>query len=255
MIALKTAEELVLMREANRIVAETLEEMRNRVKPGVTTADLEAIAVDKIRRAGAKSAFLNYPGPRGPYPSVLCASVNDEVIHGIPSRKKVLQEGDIVSLDFGVVWKGYVGDAAITVAVGKISEEARALMEGTYKSLLAGIEQTREGNRVSDISAAVQSVVENLGFSVVRQFVGHGVGRNMHEEPQVPNFIERAGTRRPRLKNGMVLAIEPMVNAGGWAVRVLDDGWTAVTEDGSLSAHFEHSVAITPEGPELLSRL
>jgi len=252
---LKTSDELAIMREANRIVAETLDEMRGKVRPGMTTADLEAVALEKLRRTGAKSAFLGYPGSKGPFPSVLCASVNNEVVHGIPSKKRVLEEGDIVSLDFGVVWKGYFGDAAITAPVGRISEEAKRLLDATADSLMAGIEAAREGNRVSDISEAVQNVVEGMGFSVVRQFVGHGVGRNMHEEPQVPNFVDRTGGRRPRLKNGMVLAIEPMVNAGSWAVRVLDDGWTAVTEDGSLSAHFEHSVAVTPEGPKPLSLL
>jgi methionyl aminopeptidase len=255
MITLKTTEELAIMREANRIVAETLEEMKEKVRPGMTTADLEAIAQEKLIKTGAKPAFLGYPGPNGPYPSVLCASVNEEVIHGIPSRKKVLREGDIVSLDFGVIWKGYYGDAALTAPVGKISQEAQRLLDGTRESLMAGIKQAREGNRISDISAAVQKVAESRGFSVVKQFVGHGIGRNMHEEPQVPNFVENLGGRRPRLKAGMVLAIEPMVNAGTWAVRVLDDGWTAVTEDGSLSAHFEHSVAITQNGPEPLSVL
>lgn len=253
MITLKSAEELKLMREANKIVAETLEEMKEFTKPGITTADLEAIAEEKIRKTGAKSAFLGYPGPKRPFPSVLCASVNDEVVHGIPSPKRVLKEGDIVSLDFGVIWKGYFGDAAMTVAVGKISEEARALLETTEKALLAGIERAVEGNRVSDISAAIQQTVERRGFSVVRQFVGHGIGRRMHEEPQIPNFVDGTVIGRPRLKAGMVLAIEPMVNAGSWVVKVLDDGWTAVTEDGGLSAHFEHSVAITPNGPELLS--
>lgn len=253
MITLKSAEELKLMREANRIVAEALEEMREFTKPGITTADLEAIAEEKIRKTGAKSAFLGYPGPKRPFPSVLCASVNDEVVHGIPSRKRVLKEGDIVSLDFGVIWKGYFGDAALTVPVGKISEEARALLDATEKALLAGIEKAVEGNRVSDISAAIQQTVEARGFSVVRQFVGHGIGRRMHEEPQIPNFVDGALMGRPRLKAGMVLAIEPMVNMGSWGVKVLEDGWTAVTEDGSLSAHFEHTVAVTPNGPELLS--
>lgn len=253
MITLKSAEELKLMREANRIVAEALEEMREFTKPGITTADLEVIAEEKIRKTGAKSAFLGYPGPKGPFPSVLCASVNDEVVHGIPSRKRVLKEGDIVSLDFGVIWKGYFGDAALTVPVGKISEEAKALLETTEKALMAGIEKAVEGNRISDISAAIQQTVEAKGFSVVRQFVGHGIGRRMHEEPQIPNFVDGTMIGRPRLKVGMVLAIEPMVNAGSWAVKVLDDGWTAVTEDGSLSAHFEHTVAVTADGPELLS--
>jgi methionyl aminopeptidase len=193
MITLKSAEELKLMREANRIVAEALEEMREFTKPGITTADLEAIAEEKIRKTGAKSAFLGYPGPKRPFPSVLCASVNDEVVHGIPSRKRVLKEGDIVSLDFGVIWKGYFGDAALTVPVGKISEEARALLETTEKALMAGIEKAVEGNRISDISAAIQQTVEAKGFSVVRQFVGHGIGRRMHEEPQIPNFVDGRG--------------------------------------------------------------
>lgn len=255
MILLKTRDELAIMREANRIVARTLDEMREKVRPGMTTADLEAVALGWLRKTGAKPAFLGYPGPKSPFPSVLCASINEEVVHGIPSKKRVLAEGDIVSLDFGVIWKGYIGDAAITAPVGRISQDARALLDATRNSLMAGIEKAREGNRVSDISAAVQKVVEDQGFSVVRQFVGHGIGRNMHEEPQIPNFVDKLGGRRPRLKNGMVLAIEPMVNVGSWSVRVLDDGWTAVTEDGSLSAHFEHSVAVTPNGPEPLSLL
>lgn len=255
MIKIKNSEELAIMREANRIVAEALQAMREKVRPGTTTADLEAIAENKLKKTGAKSAFLGYPGSKKPFPSVLCASVNEEVVHGIPSPKRVLEEGDIVSLDFGVIWKGYFGDAAITVPVGKVDDKAMELLKGTKEALDAGVEQAVEGNRVSDISAAVQKVAEGHGFSVVRQFVGHGIGKDMHEEPQVPNFKDSYGGRRPRLQSGMVLAIEPMINAGEWMVKVLEDGWTAVTEDGQLSAHFEHSVAVTPDGPEPLSKM
>ena len=254
MIIIKTPDEIDLMRRADRIVAEVLETLRENVKPGLTTADLEKMAEEGLERNGAQSAFKGYPGPRGPFPSVLCASINDEVVHGIPSKERVLEEGDIVSLDFGSIWHGYYGDAAITVGVGKVSEEAEKLMRVTEESLMKAVERVREGNRLNEIGRAVQSHVESRGFSVVRQFVGHGIGSEMHEDPQIPNFEERSAPK-PRLKQGMVLAVEPMVNQGHWAVKVLEDGWTAVTQDGSLSAHFEHSIAVGPDGPEVLSKI
>jgi len=254
MIVIKTLDEIKLMRRANRIVAEVLSALRDMVRPGVTTADLEEEAEKRLEKSGAEAAFKGYPGAKGPFPSVLCASVNEEVVHGIPTRRRVLEEGDIISLDFGAIWKGYYGDAAVTVPVGKVIPEAEKLIRVTEEALIKAVEQVKEGNRLDAIGKAVQTHVESNGFSVVRQFVGHGIGRRMHEDPQIPNFVELAAPR-PRLKEGMVLAIEPMVNAGGWAVRVLDDGWTAVTEDGSLSAHFEHSVAVSADGPEVLSAL
>ena len=254
MIVIKTPEEIKLMRRANQIVAEVLDALREMVRPGVTTAALEAEAERRLKKAGAESAFKGYQGSKGPFPSVLCASVNNEVVHGIPSPKRVLEEGDLISLDFGAIWKGYYGDAAITVGVGKISEEAEKLIRVTEEALEKAIEQVVQGNRINKIGQAVQGHVEANGFNVVRQFVGHGIGRRMHEEPQIPNFVEIMSPR-PRLKAGMVIAIEPMVNAGHWAVRILDDGWTAVTEDGSLSAHFEHSVAVSENGYEILSKI
>ncbi len=254
MIVIKSPEEIELMRRANRIVAETLEAMREMIKPGVSTADLEAKAEKMLDKAGALPAFKGYMGAAGPFPSVLCASINDEVVHGIPSKKRVLKEGDIISLDFGSIWKGYYGDAAITVAVGKIGKEAQKLLEVTENSLLKAIDNLKPGNRLDVVGKTIQGYVETKGFSVVRQFVGHGIGKKMHEDPQIPNFVDPGGPK-PRLKTGMVLAIEPMVNAGHWAVKVLEDGWTAVTDDGSLSAHFEHSIAIGENGPEILSKL
>ncbi len=254
MIIIKTPDEIELMRHADRIVAEVLNALREMIRPGITTADMEAEAEKRLEKAGAKSAFKGYPGAHGPFPSVLCASINDEVVHGIPSPKRVVEEGDIVSLDFGAIYKGYCGDAAITVGVGKVSSEAKKLMQVTEEALMKAIEQVKPGNRLHMIGKAVQGHVEANGFSVVRQFVGHGIGSKMHEDPQIPNFVDPSAPR-PRLKKGMVLAIEPMVNLGHWAVRVLDDGWTAVTSDGSLSAHFEHSIAIGPNGPDVLSKI
>jgi len=217
------------------------------VAPGVTTADLDRLAEKRIAQAGATAAFKGYHG----YPATICASINEEVIHGIPSGRRVLNEGDVVSLDVGASLDGYYGDSAITLAVGQVSEEAATLLRVTEEALYKAIEQARPGGRVSDIGHAVQRHVEAYGFSVVREFVGHGIGQRMHEEPQVPNYGDPG--RGPRLTEGMVLAIEPMVNAGKAAVRVLADGWTAVTKDGSLSAHFEHTVAVTAEGPRILT--
>jgi len=236
------------MRRAGQVVREVLELVRSRVKPGATTLDLEKTAEARLAELGVKAAFKGYHG----YPCVLCTSVNSEVVHGIPSPKRVLKEGDIVSLDFGAVVDGYFGDAAITVPVGeKIDPETARLLKVTEASLHAAIEVVRPGATLGDVGFAVQKVVEAEGFSVVRDFVGHGIGVHMHEDPQVPNFGERG--RGMKLKVGMVIAIEPMVNAGKPDVEVLDDRWTAVTKDGSMSAHFEHTVAVTATGARVLT--
>ena len=247
-IILRLPDEIEKARASNRIVAEVLSRLRERIKPGVKTKDLDKFAEEIAEKRGAQPAFKGYRG----YPHSLCISINEEVVHGMPS-KRVLQEGDIVSLDFGIYYQGFYGDSAITLPVGKVSEKALRLMQVTERSLYAGIEQARAGNRLGDISAAVQTVVEDARFSVVRDFVGHGIGRNLHEEPQIPNFGKKG--RGIELKSGMILAIEPMVNEGEYKVRVLADGWTVVTRDGSLSAHFEHSVVITDNGPDILSGL
>jgi len=236
------------MRRSGRIVREVLDHVRRLVKPGATTMDLERAAEKRIKDLGAKPAFKGYYD----YPCVLCTSVNDEIVHGIPSEKRVLKAGDVVSIDCGVVLEGYYGDAAITVPVdGSLAAEVRKLLEVTEASLYKGIEQARVGNTIGDVGAAVQEYVEANGFSVVREFVGHGIGTRLHEEPQIPNFgVRGQGTK---LREGMVLAIEPMVNCGNPGTRVLDDKWTAVTADGSCSAHFEHCVAVTKEGPVILT--
>ncbi len=246
MIIIKSPAELDAMREANRVVARVLAEVVAAVKPGATTAQLDAMAEEMCRAMGAVPGFKGYHG----YPYSLCCSPNEQVVHGFPSDDP-LQEGDILSMDFGAVLEGFNGDAATTVAVGQISDEASRLMQATEAALVAGIEHCRPGRRLGDLSAAVQKVAEGAGFSVVRQFVGHGIGRDLHEEPQVPNFGSPG--RGVELKPGMVLAIEPMVNAGGAEVEILADGWTAVTADGKLSAHFEHTVAVTDDGPRILS--
>ena len=248
MVILKLPEEIEKLRASNLIVAEILAQLREKVKPGVTTRELDLFSEELTRKNRVIPAFKGYRG----YPFALCTSVNEEVVHGMPSERPLVS-GDILSMDFGVIYKGYYGDAAITVPVGKVSKTAERLMKVTEQGLFQGIEQARAGNRLGDVSSSVQKRVEAEGFSVVRDFVGHGIGRNMHEDPQIPNY-GMAG-RGIQLKPGMVLAIEPMVNAGGYGVRILPDGWTVVTEDGSLSAHFEHSVAITDNGPEILSRI
>ena len=237
------------MREAGRLVGEVLTELASKVAPGISTAELDELAEKRIAKRGAVPAFKGYHG----YPATICASINDEVIHGIPSGRRVLVEGDIISLDVGASIDGYYGDSAITLAVGRVSEEAATLLRVTEESLFKAIEQARPGRRLSDISHAVQHHVEAHGFSIVREFVGHGIGQRMHEEPQVPNYGEPG--HGPRLAEGMVLAIEPMVTMGSWEVRILEDGWTAVTQDGSLAAHFEHTVAVTDDGPEVLTSL
>ena len=247
-VVLKSAKEIEKMRRAGQVVRDVLELVRSLVKPGATTLDLEKAAEARVKQLGAIPAFKGYHG----FPCVLCASVNSEVVHGIPSPKRVLKEGDIVSLDFGAVIDGYYGDAAITVPVGeKIDPETARLVKVTEASLEAAIQVVRPGATLGDVGFAVQKVVEAEGFSVVRDFVGHGIGVHMHEDPQVPNFGERG--RGMKLKVGMVIAIEPMVNAGGPDVEVLGDKWTAVTKDGSMSAHFEHTVAVTATGARVLT--
>lgn len=251
MILLKSPEEIALIRKASMIVAEILEELAAAVRPGITTDELDRMAEDLTRRKGARPAFKGYRPHDVAYPKTLCVSVNEEIVHGIPSARR-LKPGDIVGLDFGVVYQGYYGDAARTVGVGKITARAEALLRTTREALYAGIEQARVGNRISDIARAVQRTAESAGFSVVTDFAGHGIGRSLHEDPQVPNYVRR-GMPDPRLQEGMALAIEPMINEGVAELRILDDGWTAVTADGKLSAHFEHSIAITGRGPEILS--
>ena len=247
MIVCKSSSELQQMRAANALVADVLAELRAMVEPGITTRELDTVAETYVLAAGAVPAFKGYHG----YPATLCASVNDAVVHGIPSSRPLV-EGEIVSLDMGVVLSRFYGDAAVTVPVGTISEQAAKLLRVTEEALARSIDRARPGGRGSDLGHAVQQHVESNGFSVVREFVGHGIGTSLHEEPQIPNYGQ-AG-HGPRLTEGMVIAIEPMVNVGKPGVRVLDDGWTAVTCDGSLSAHFEHSVAITKDGPVVLSR-
>jgi methionyl aminopeptidase len=248
-IVCKSAAEIEKMRRSGHLVREILDALKAAVKPGVSTMDLERIAAKMIQDAGAKPAFKGYYD----YPCVLCTSINQEIVHGIPSEKRRLAVGDIVSIDCGVILDGYYGDAAITVAVGtEIAPDLRKLLEVTEASLYRGIEQARVGNNVGDVGAAVQEYVEAAGFSVVREFVGHGIGTRLHEEPQVPNFGSKG--QGAKLREGMVLAIEPMVNTGGPGTRVLEDKWTAVTADGGYSAHFEHCVAVTKDGPVILTQ-
>ena len=246
MVILKSPSEIEKIRQSNVIVAEILEILRKKIEPGTNTLTLDKISEKVALARTARPAFKGYRG----YPYSLCTSVNQQVVHGFPSRRP-LKEGDILSMDFGVFYNGYYGDAAITVPVGKVSEVAQGLLKITKQALFLGIEQAVPGKRLSDISHAIQSHVEAAGFSVVRKFVGHGIGKALHEDPQVPNYGKPG--MGIRLKPGMVLAIEPMVNAGSYEVKTLEDGWTTVTEDGSLSAHFEHTVAITEDGPVILS--
>mgnify|MGYP001024348329 FL=1 len=255
MIIRKSPAELDKMRKAGLIVHQILQKLREMVRPGVTTLDLEVEAERMIREAGAKPAFKGYyvPAAGGRYPFVLCTSVNEEVVHGMPSARRVLKEGDIVSIDTGVAVDGYYGDSAITVPVGKVSEETQRLLRVTEEALELAIAQMKAGNRLFDVCGAIERHVTQNGFSVVREFVGHGIGAALHEEPQVPNYVDRRN-ENPRLKEGMVLAIEPKVNAGRPETKVLDDRWTAVTRDGSFAAHFEHTVAVTSNGPWVLTR-
>jgi methionyl aminopeptidase len=248
LIFLKTDEEIARMRKAGRIVAGTIDRVVAAVAPRRTTADLDRVAEDYIRSVGATPSFLGYRG----FTASICASLNDEVVHGIPSPTRVLREGDLLSLDFGAIWEGFHADSAVTVFVGEPSSaEAEKLVRVTEDSLEAGISEIREGARLGDIGHAVQQVVEGAGFAVVREYVGHGIGRALHEDPQIPNY-GTPGKGLP-LKRGMVVAVEPMVNMGDWPTRALADGWTVVTADGSLSAHFEHTIALTGEGREVLT--
>jgi methionyl aminopeptidase len=251
MILLKSHEEIEQMRAASAIVAEILAEVRERIRPGISTADIDALAEELTLRKGARPAFKGYTVAGRVFPASICISINEEVVHGVPSPRRTLQEGDIVGLDFGVCHRGYFGDAAVTVPVGRVSPEAERLMRVTAAALEAGIRALVRGAHVADVSGAIQDTAEGAGFAIVREFVGHGIGRSLHEDPQVPNY--RTNGRGVRLQEGLVVAIEPMVNAGGPAVYVKDDGWTAATRDGRLSAHFEHSVAVTANGPYILT--
>jgi len=262
MIQLKSESDLERMRVAGRHVAEILLLLREQVRPGMTTGDINDLALREIRNRGLESSFLGYgPGGAPPYPAVICISLNEEIVHGIPGDREV-REGDLLKLDFGVVFEGFHGDSAVALTVGSRGELAageaddealQKLRDVTRDALYAGIEQLRAGNRLGDVSHAVQTAAEAGGYSIVREFVGHGIGRKLHEPPQLPNF-GRPG-RGPRLRTGMVMAVEPMVNLGGPEVKMADDGWTALTADGLLSCHFEHTVAITENGPEILTRV
>ena len=247
MIELKSAREIGLMRRAGHILADVVERLRGSVKAGMSTLQIDEDVEDFIRSQGARPAFKGYRG----FPATVCISINEEVVHGIPAAHRRIEEGDIVGLDLGCIVEGYYADCAVTLPVGDVPSRVRELLDATRESLEAGIVECRPGRRLSDVSHAIQSHVERHGFSVVRAFVGHGIGRALHEEPQVPNFGDPG--RGPQLKPGMVLAIEPMVTMGSWEVRILDDGWTAVTRDGSLAAHFEHTIAVTESGPEVLT--
>jgi methionyl aminopeptidase len=247
-IIIKTAEEIELMSRANQIVSGVLDLLESKISEGISTFELDCLAEEYCLDHEALPAFKGYKG----FPASLCASVNDEVVHGIPSKKKILRNGDIISLDFGTCYKGFYGDAAITVAVGSVEPRVAQLLEVTQTALEQGIMQAVVGNRISDVSRAIQQYTEKHDFSVVRQFVGHGIGANLHEPPEIPNYVQRQAS--PRILEGMVLAIEPMVNLGGAKVKILNDQWTVVTADRKPSAHFEHSVAITSQGPRVLSK-
>ena len=246
---LKSPQEIEILKKANAIVMEILLALKEEVKPGKSTYEFEEMALRLCEKKGVKPAFKGYRG----YPYALCISVNEEIVHGMPRKEKILKEGDIVSFDFGVIYDGYVGDAAITVGVGEVSELAKRLIRVTKEALEKAIEKARIGFKIGDISFAIQTTVEREGFNVIRDFVGHGIGRSLHEPPEIPNYGKPG--RGPKIEAGMVLAIEPMVSAGSWEVKILEDGWTAVTKDGSLAAHFEHSVAVTPSGPVVLSKI
>lgn len=247
MIELKSPREIALMRRGGHILADVVERLRLGVKPGMSTLEIDEDVEEFIRGCGAKPAFKGYRG----FPATVCISINEEVVHGIPSAHRRVKEGDIVGLDLGCIVDGYYADCAFTLPIGEVPARVQELLDATRQSLEAGIVECRPGRRLSDVSHAIQRHVEAHGFSVVRAFVGHGIGRALHEEPQVPNFGDPG--RGPQLKPGMVLAIEPMVTMGGWEVRILDDGWTAVTKDGSLAAHFEHTIAVTESGPDVLT--
>jgi methionyl aminopeptidase len=243
----KSSEELERMRRAGRVVAATIDRLVERVRPGMTTGELDGIAEDAIQSAGAVPSFMGYRG----FPASICTSVNEEIVHGIPGKRR-LREGDVLSLDVGAIWEGYHGDSAVTVFVGEPrSDQVEKLVRVTEESLEAGIAQIRPGNRLSDISHSIQQVAEGAGFTVVREYVGHGIGQSLHEDPPIPNYGPPG--RGPELRPGLVVAVEPMVNVGGWETRLLADEWTVVTADGSLSAHFEHTIAVTEDGPEVLT--
>ena len=250
-ISLKQPREILLMREAGRIVAIVLNTLEDAIRPGVTTWDLDIMAEEVATKLGGVPAFKGYQG----FPASICASVNEELVHGVPTTSRVLEEGDIVTIDFGASYQGYFGDSAVTYMVGTVSEPTRRLVQVTEESLAGAIDQARAGKRVSDLSKTVQNHVEANGFSVVRQYVGHGIGVRMHEEPPIPNYFDVDREIDPVLRPGMVLAIEPMVNQGASETTILDDEWTVVTSDRMLSAHFEHSVAVTENGPEILTKL
>ncbi len=246
-VSIKSAREIALMRESGRILAEVHERLGEEIKPGISTYEIDQIGEKMIRGYGCTPSFLNYNG----YPASICVSVNDEVVHGIPSKKLILKEGDIVSLDAGVIWKGYHSDAARTHAVGKISKEAQDLIDATRQSFYEGLKMAKSGNHLNDISKAIDFYISSFGYGIVRDLVGHGVGSDLHEDPQIPNFAQRR--RGVKLRPGMTLAVEPMINMGGWKVEWLDDDWTVVTKDGSLSAHYENTILITDGEPEILT--
>lgn len=246
-VSIKSAREIALMRESGRILAEVHERLGEEIKPGISTYEIDQIGEKMIRGYGCTPSFLNYNG----YPASICVSVNDEVVHGIPSKKRILREGDIVSLDAGVIWKGYHSDAARTHAVGKISKEAQDLIDATRQSFYEGLKMAKSGNHLNDISKAIDFYISSFGYGIVRDLVGHGVGSDLHEDPQIPNFAQRR--RGVKLRPGMTLAVEPMINMGGWKVEWLDDDWTVVTKDGSLSAHYENTILITDGEPEILT--
>ena len=246
-VSIKSAREIALMRESGRILAEVHERLGEEIKPGISTYEIDQIGEKMIRGYGCPPSFLNYNG----YPASICVSVNDEVVHGIPSKKRILKEGDIVSLDAGVIWKGYHSDAARTHAVGKISKEAQDLIDATRQSFYEGLKMAKSGNHLNDISKAIDFYISSFGYGIVRDLVGHGVGSDLHEDPQIPNFAQRR--RGVKLRPGMTLAVEPMINMGGWKVEWLDDDWTVVTKDGSLSAHYENTILITDGEPEILT--
>ena len=248
-VSIKSAREIALMRESGRILAEVHERLKEEIKPGISTYEIDRIGEKMIRSYGCTPSFLNYNG----YPASICVSVNDEVVHGIPNKKRILKEGDIVSLDAGGIWKGYHSDAARTHGVGEISKEAQNLIDATRQSFYEGIKMAVSGNHLNDISKAVDSYISSFGYGIVRDLVGHGVGANLHEDPQIPNFAQRR--RGTKLRAGMTLAVEPMINMGGWQVEWLEDDWTVVTKDGSLSAHYENTILITDGEPEILTIL
>ena len=248
-VSIKSAREIALMRESGRILAEVHERLKEEIKPGISTYEIDRIGEKMIRSYGCTPSFLNYNG----YPASICVSVNDEVVHGIPNKKRILKEGDIVSLDAGVIWKGYHSDAARTHGVGEISKEAQNLIDATRQSFYEGIKMAVSGNHLNDISKAVDSYISSFGYGIVRDLVGHGVGANLHEDPQIPNFAQRR--RGTKLRAGMTLAVEPMINMGGWQVEWLEDDWNMITKDGSLSAHYENTILITDGEPEILTIL